>query len=87
MEVAQKEMEHAQVRGVFIDVASADPGDIVDLRKNLRLKEVPIFILANSSEVPLAIEYVKRGAQGFLVKGLSDSDSVLKLMQYATSQH
>ncbi len=84
---AQRELENEQIKGIFIDVASAEPSDILSLRRNSSRRDIPIFILASPEELPLAIEYVKLGAQGFLIKGLSDSDSILKLMQYATTQY
>lgn len=87
IEDVRREIYEGQIDGVVMDVASTRPKDILAFRENTSGPAIPLFVLADTDELPLAIEYVKLGAQGFLVKGLSDSDSVLKLMQYATSQH
>lgn len=83
---ANEEMKTQALRGIFVDIASARPSDIVKFKACSKQPNVPVFVLAHASEISLAIEYIKQGAQGFLLKGLSDSDSVLKLMDYATSK-
>ena len=86
LEGATEEMKTQPLRGIFIDIASAQPSDIENFKAHSRQPDVPVFVLAHASEIAVAIQYVKQGARGFLLKGLSDSDSVLKLMEYATSK-
>ncbi|MBA4147836.1 MAG: hypothetical protein H0X66_06940 [Verrucomicrobia bacterium] len=90
LDTAKEEMKSQSLSGIFIDIAFVQPGDIADIKSRSLSRshqhDVPVFVLAHAAEVSAAIQYVRQGAQGFLVKGLSDSGSVQKLMEYATSQ-
>lgn len=86
LEGANQEMKTQSLKGIFIDIASAKPSDIVNFKAHSGQPDIPVFVLAHASEISVAIQYIKQGAKGFLLKGLSDSDSVLKLMEYATSK-
>lgn len=86
LEGAREEIMNRSLGAIFIDIDSAGLSDIRDIKVRSREHNVPVFVLAHASEVPIAIQYVRNGAQGFLVKDLSDSDSLLKLMEYATIQ-
>ena len=82
LESAKCEIEKQPVDGVFVDVGSLPEGEATGIRTS-QLASLPVVILAGITELMRAIEQVKKGASGFLVKGVSDSASVIRLMQYA----
>jgi AmiR/NasT family two-component response regulator len=84
-ERAEVEIKKQPVKGVFIDIAEATPENLSKIRG---YHDTTIVMLASVADLPRAIEHVKHGnAHGFLIKGISNADSVLRLMQFASQQN
>jgi response regulator RpfG family c-di-GMP phosphodiesterase len=81
-ESAEHELNRQVVHGMFVDITEAKMGNLSKIKQ---LHDTAIVMLTSVSELPDAIEHVKRGdAHGFVIKGISDSDSVMRLMQFAS---
>lgn len=49
--------------------------------------EVPVVVIGNEEEKPLALEVIREGAQDYLVKRLLDKDGLEKAILYALERH
>ena len=75
LERIHEAIRHHPIQGVFIDIASIQLEQMEEMGAQTGPDNIPIFILAHASEVPAAIQYVKHGAKGFLLKCLSNRKS------------
>ncbi len=78
------EIQKQPVQGVFLDIADATPENLLKIKQS---QDTAIVMLASVADLPRAIEHVRHGnAHGFLIKGISNSESVLRLMQFASQK-
>ena len=84
LETVEQTIKQHPVNGIFVDMASASPEKISELKKT---HDGAVVMLADVADLPKAIEHVRQGdAHGFVVKGVSNSDSVLKLVEFVSKQ-
>jgi diguanylate cyclase (GGDEF)-like protein len=57
------------------------------LQVNEQAPEVPVVVVGDEEEQPLALEVIREGAQDYLVKRLLDKDGLEKAILYALERH
>lgn len=77
-------MENTKIEAVLLDLGLPDSNGLPTFEKFCqRFPHVPIIILTGFSDSTLATKAVRSGAQDYLVKGLVDSHSLNRSINYA----
>lgn len=73
---------------ILLDMGLPDATGIESFEKvNAHTPHTPIVMLTGSQDEALALEVVRRGAQDFLVKGVSTSQELVRCVTYAIERH
>lgn len=76
-------LEEEHFDALVLDVVHAKTGSIRSLKQ---CAATPVFVLADAFQVPQAIQLVKEGADGFLVRGITNPNSFFKLAKMAKAR-
>lgn len=72
------EQEHFDA--LVLDAAHSSADRIQELKKS---GQTAVFMLTDSPEVPVAVQMIKQGADGFLVRGVTNPSAFLRMAQLA----
>ena len=87
VENAKATLQREKVDGIFVDVSSLGAAEVAQMQSRTPAQTAwPLVLLTDLAGMPHAIEQVKHGAHGFLVKGVSTSASLVNLMRYANQK-
>ena len=75
-----KDIEQVPEGIVVVDACAVSAAEIQELQRS---PDTAVIVLADLKNVPVAIEHVRNGADGFLVKGISGPEALESLARYA----
>ena len=79
-------LPHGKIDLILLDLGLPDSQGLDTFTQaHAHARDVPIVILTSLDDVALAVKAVQAGAQDYLVKGLVDSNLVVRAMLYSTS--
>ena len=85
---AMKQLVQAETDIILLDLNLPDAVNLESLRRlKARISDVPIVVLTGLDDDTMAAQAIQNGAQDYIVKGVLNSDLVVRTIRHAIERH